>query len=101
MPCFTGKVAFIITGNWVFAAMKDAAPNLEYGVTYIPAPNGLKTSWSGGWSVVIPQGVKKLRAAYKFLLFVSGEEGKTLLAQGDPYLPTLYGLLPCQDFASR
>lgn len=29
MPFFTGKVAFIITGNWVFAAMKDAAPTLS------------------------------------------------------------------------
>jgi multiple sugar transport system substrate-binding protein len=28
MPFFTGKVAFLITGNWVFAAMKDAAAPL-------------------------------------------------------------------------
>ena len=70
MPFFTGKVAFVITGNWVFPLMKEVAPNLDYGVTYIPAPDGLKTSWSGGWSVVIPQGVKNAEAAYAFLRFV-------------------------------
>jgi multiple sugar transport system substrate-binding protein len=43
MPFFTGRVAFVITGNWVFATMKNVAPNLDYGLTYIPAPNGLKT----------------------------------------------------------
>ena len=43
--------------------MKEVAPNLDYGVTYIPAPDGSKTSWSGGWSVVIPQGVKNVEAA--------------------------------------
>ncbi len=97
MPFFTGKVAFVITGNWVFAAMKDAAPNLEYGVTYIPAPNGLKTSWSGGWSAVIPQGVKNLEAAYQFLRFVAGEEGQTFLAQEAASLPTLKSLLQRKD----
>jgi multiple sugar transport system substrate-binding protein len=56
MPFFTGRVAFVITGNWVFATMKDVAPNLDYGVTYIPAPDGLKSTWSGGWSVAILQG---------------------------------------------
>src|SRR5271165_4408190 len=97
MPFFTGKVAFVITGNWVFAVMKDAAPNLEYGVTYIPAPNGLKTSWSGGWSAVIPQGVKNLEAAYQFLRFVAGEEGQTFLAQEAASLPTLKSLLQRKD----
>jgi multiple sugar transport system substrate-binding protein len=93
MPFFTGKVAFVITGNWVFATMKDAAPDLEYGVTYIPAPDGLKTSWSGGWSVVIPQGVKNQDVAYRFLRFVAGEQGQTFLAQEAASLPTLKSLL--------
>ncbi|MBV8415323.1 MAG: ABC transporter substrate-binding protein [Verrucomicrobia bacterium] len=93
MPFFTGKVAFVITGNWVFAAMKDAAPDLEYGVTYIPAPDGVKTSWSGGWSVVIPQGVKNQDVAYRFLRFVAGEQGQTFLAQEAASLPTLKILL--------
>src|SRR3984893_14029727 len=93
MPFFTGKVAFVITGNWVFPVMKDVAPVPTDNVTYIPAPGGLKTSWSGGWSVVIPQGAKNVDAAYGFLRFVTGEEGQTFLAKEAASLPTLKRLL--------
>jgi multiple sugar transport system substrate-binding protein len=93
MPFFTGRVAFVITGNWIFATMKNVAPNLDYGVTYIPAPNGLKTSWSGGWSVAIPQGTKNVDAAYQLLRFVAGEEGQRLLVKYATSLPTNKALL--------
>ena len=97
MPFFTGKVAFVISGNWVFATMKDAAPNLDYGVTYIPAPNGQKTSWSGGWSVAILPGAKNIEAAYQLLRFVAGEEGQTILAKEASSLPTMKSLLQRKD----
>jgi multiple sugar transport system substrate-binding protein len=97
MPFFTGKVAFVISGNWVFATMKDAAPNLDYGLTYIPAPNGQKTSWSGGWSVAILQGGKNIEASYRLLRFVAGEEGQTLLAKEASSLPTMKSLLQRKD----
>ena len=92
MPLFTGKVAFVISGNWVLATMKNVAPDLDYGVTYIPAPNGLKTSWSGGWSVVIPQGSKNVDAAYKLLRYETGEEGQIMLVKEAASLPTLKSL---------
>jgi multiple sugar transport system substrate-binding protein len=97
MPFFTGRVAFVITGNWVFATMKNVAPNLDYGLTYIPAPNGLKTSWSGGWSVAIPQGTKNLDAAYELLRFVAGQEGQRLLVKYATSLPTNKALLADKD----
>jgi multiple sugar transport system substrate-binding protein len=97
MPFFTGRVAFVITGNWIFATMKDVAPNLDYGVTYIPAPNGLKSTWSGGWSVAILQGAKNVEAAYQFLHFVAGEEGQTLLVKNAASLPTIKTLLQNKD----
>ena len=97
MPFFTGKVAFVIDGNWLFATMKTVAPNLEYGVTYIPAPNGLKTSWSGGWSVVIPKGSKNVEAAYQLLRYETGEEGQTALLKEASALPTLKSLQQRKD----
>src|SRR5580704_1509121 len=97
MPFYTGKVAFIIDGNWLFAIMKEVAPNLEYGVTYIPAPNGLKTSWSGGWCVVIPKGSKNADSAYQFLRYETGEEGQTLLINEAAALPTLKSLQQRKD----
>lgn len=97
MPFFTGRVAFVITGNWIFATMKEVAPNLDYGVTYIPAPNGLKSTWSGGWSVAILQGAKNVEGAYEFLRFAAGEEGQTLLVKNAASLPTLKILLQNKD----
>jgi multiple sugar transport system substrate-binding protein len=97
MPFYTGKVAFIVDGNWLFAIMKDVAPNLEYGVTYIPAPNGAKTSWSGGWCVVIPKGSKNVDAAYQLLRYLTGEEGQTLLIKQASSLPTLKSLQERKD----
>ena len=97
MPFYTGKVAFIIDGNWLFAIMKDVAPNLEYGVTYIPAPNGLKTSWSGGWCVVIPKGSKNAEAAYQLSRYLTGEEGQDLLIKQASSLPTLKSLQQRKD----
>jgi multiple sugar transport system substrate-binding protein len=97
MPFYTGKVAFIIDGNWLFAIMKDVAPNLEYGVTYIPAPNGLKTSWSGGWCVVIPKGSKNAEAAYQLLRYLTGENGQNLLIKQASSLPTLKSLQQRKD----
>jgi multiple sugar transport system substrate-binding protein len=100
MPFYTGKVAFIIDGNWLFAIMKDVAPNLEYGVTYIPAPNGLKTSWSGGWCVVIPKGSKNAEPAYQLLRYLTGEEGQNLLIKQASSLPTLKSLQQRKDLFS-
>jgi multiple sugar transport system substrate-binding protein len=97
MPFFTGRVAFVITGNWIFATMKNVAPNLDYGVTYIPAPDGLKSTWSGGWSLAILQGAKNVEAAYEFLRFAAGEEGQTLLVKNASSLPTIKALLQNKD----
>jgi multiple sugar transport system substrate-binding protein len=97
MPFFTGKVAFVIDGNWLLATIKAVAPNLEYSVTYIPAPNGLKTSWSGGWSVVIPKGSKNVDAAYQLLRYETGEEGQTALLKEASALPTLKSLQQRKD----
>jgi multiple sugar transport system substrate-binding protein len=97
MPFYTGKVAFVITGSWVFATIKEAAPNLEYGVTYIPAPNGLKTSWSGGWSGVILVGSKNVQSAYQLLRYLTGEQGQLLMVKQASSLPTLKSLQERKD----
>ncbi|MBV9273277.1 MAG: ABC transporter substrate-binding protein [Verrucomicrobia bacterium] len=97
MPFYTGKVAFVITGNWVFATIKEAAPNLEYGVTYIPAPNGMKTSWSGGWSGVILVGSKNVQPAYDLLRYLTGEPGQLLMVKQASSLPTLKSLQERKD----
>jgi multiple sugar transport system substrate-binding protein len=96
-PFYTGKVAFLVTGNWIFATMKEATPNLDYGVTYIPAPDGRKSTWSGGWSVAMLQGSKNQESAYQLLRYLTGEQGQILLMQKASSLPTLKSLLQRKD----
>jgi multiple sugar transport system substrate-binding protein len=96
-PFLTGKVAMLLTGQWQLPIIKKYTPNLEYGVTYIPAPNGLKSSWSGGWSLVIPQGAKNPDAAFQFIRFITGAQGQEELAKVSGMFPTLKSLAGRKD----
>jgi multiple sugar transport system substrate-binding protein len=96
-PFLTQKVGFLLTGQWLLPVIKDATPDLQYGVTYIPSPNGTKSTWSGGWSLVIPQGAKRIEEAYDFMQFVGGEPGQLVLAQESSLLPTLKKLVDRKD----
>jgi multiple sugar transport system substrate-binding protein len=96
-PFLTGKVAMVLTGQWELPRIKKHAPDLEYSVTFIPAPNGLKSSWSGGWSLVIPQGAKNPDAAYQFIRFVTDAHGQEELAKVSGMFPTLKALADRKD----
>lgn len=87
-PFLTGKVAMEVTGDWMLNNIRQYAPNLNYGVTYIPVPNaGDKPStWAGGWSMVIPQGAKNAAAAWKFISWACGEPGSTMYTTGTHHL---------------
>ena len=45
-----GKVAFMVSGDWVLGNIATYTPNLHYGVTYIPVPNqgDQPATWAGG-----------------------------------------------------
>jgi len=59
-PFVSGKVAMVITGDWFIGNMRRFGPDVDYGIVPIPRPAQFKepTSWSGGWSIVIPVGAK-------------------------------------------
>ena len=93
-------LVMLVSACWaqnIFAPMKEVAPKLDYGVTYIPAPDGRKSTWSGGWSVAMLQGSKNQEAAYQLLRYVTGEQGQILLMQKASSLPTLKDLLQRRD----
>ncbi|ANA81112.1 ABC transporter substrate-binding protein [Paenibacillus glucanolyticus] len=70
-PFFSGKVAMTINGNWFSNALKQYAPNVNYKVAAIPAPDGgRKNSSNFGTNIfMIPKGAKNSEAAMKFILF--------------------------------
>jgi multiple sugar transport system substrate-binding protein len=90
-PFITGKVAIVITGDWQIATMAQYAPDVKYGVTYLPIPKaGDKPStWAGGWSFTIPKGAKQTAAAFDFIKWMTGPDGQKMYTQLSSHLPTI------------
>ena len=89
-----GKVAFMISGDWVLGNIKTYTPNLQYGVTYIPVPNqgDQPATWAGGWSDVIPKGAKHPKEAYDFLKYIAGEPGQKQYTKDTQHTPVIKSL---------
>ena len=72
-----GKAGMMIDGSFDIAAVKDAA-KFNWGVTTLPVkePGGLESNFGSYWTNGIAKGVQgeKLKAAEKFLKFLTSEE---------------------------
>ncbi|MEE8179959.1 MAG: ABC transporter substrate-binding protein [bacterium] len=88
-PFVSGKVAMVITGDWFIGNMRRFGPDVDYGIVPIPRPAQFKdpTSWSGGWSIVIPVGAKNAEGAATFMKWYCGLEANTMFAEGTFHLP--------------
>ncbi len=93
-PFYAGHLGAVITGDWVIANIKQYAPDMNYGITYMPVPAAADTSvtWAGGWSVVIPKGAKNQEEAWSFMKFFAGPDGQTIYTKVSNHLPTLSAL---------
>lgn len=94
-PLFQGRTAFSLTGNWQLANVATYVPSLQYGFTYLPVPKaGDKPStWSGGFSLVMPTGAKNPEGAWEFMKYTAGTVGQTLYTKMVTNMPTLKSLL--------
>ncbi len=96
-PFFTGKIAMKIDGSWVLRNIAENAPNLNFGVTGAPVPEGRPViSWSGGFSLAIPVGAKQPDLAWEFIKWMVSEEAAMIMhtyedkysrSRGAPYIP--------------
>ena len=95
----TGTTAFQITGDWHLRQMVQYAPEIDYGVTYIPVPaDGAEPStWAGGWSLVVPEGANEPEAAYRFASYMAGEAGQRYYTKESAHLPTIEALVTEAD----
>jgi multiple sugar transport system substrate-binding protein len=95
----TERVAFAITGDWFLNTMAKFAPDLDYGLTIMPAPASGDDSvtWAGGWSMVIPQGARNPEGAWEFLQYIAGEPGQRTYVTETAHLPTINSLLDDAD----
>lgn len=94
-PFYQGSIAFMVSGDWEVASMKSYAPNVDYGITYIPlAKAGAKpSSWSAGFSTVMPTGAKNKEGAVALIKYMSGPEGQRTYVQETQHFPTIKALL--------
>ncbi len=86
-PFFLGKIAMVINGSWMVPNIARYAPDLDFGVAFAPVPaERLRhegrfknetdfVTWTGGFSLAIPQGAKNPEAAWRFIKFLLSEEG--------------------------
>ena len=91
---YSEKVGFLISGDWLIAGLAKYAPDMNYGITYLPVPEeGMESStWAGGWSMVIPEGAKNPEGAWEFLQYIAGEEGQRIYSKDSSHLPTFESL---------
>ncbi len=107
----TGKVAMTAMGNWFCNAIRIYAPELQYKIAPLPAPEGGRY---GGCALnanvnACPKGARELEGAVLFSLFCQEPyiiddnnkqwrslgiypdkiEDLTLMKEGDKYLPTI------------
>ena len=84
-PFWTGKVGFMVDGNWILNDLKSNAkvkPTFEWGVAPMPSEDGYpQTTWAGGYSFVMPKGAKHPKEAWELLKFIAGYEGTLLWAK--------------------
>ncbi len=89
-PFLTGQLSMTVSGPWRIAGIKKYKPDFNYGVTPIPTPTGDNfTSWSGGFSYIIPKGAKNVDAAWKFIKFAAGKDGQKIFSETTGNLATI------------
>jgi multiple sugar transport system substrate-binding protein len=92
---FTGNLPIMVNGDWMLAEIAAYAPDIEYGVTYLPVPKAgdKPTSFAGGWSLVVPTGSKKVEGAVRFIAYACGEPGQRIYTKESRHLPTWKSLM--------
>lgn len=92
-PFFTGKVAFSIEGEWYPTFLAEYAPDLNWGVTSLPYPEGAEEQSSGflqGGMLVIPAASKNKEAAYTFVEWLTSDEAQVALCAAKGNLPATH-----------
>ncbi|MBC7288792.1 MAG: ABC transporter substrate-binding protein, partial [Armatimonadetes bacterium] len=80
-PFITGKMAMMCLHIGGIEDIARYAPELDYGVTYIPAPpdGEQHSSWVGGWCVAIPRDAANREEAWQFIKWLCASPEGTLL----------------------
>jgi len=80
-PFYMGTLGMSLIHVTQVRYLKKYAPGLDYGVTFVPAPEGGEhpTGWIGGWSLAIPRGVKAKKEAFEFMRWMCTADAGTMI----------------------
>ena len=94
-PFVQGRLGMVVTGDWQIARMPQYAPDIDYGITYMPVPaeGDESVTWAGGWSVVVPVNAKNPEGGFAFTQYMTGEAGQRVYTEVTKHLPTIQALL--------
>ena len=75
-PFGTGRVSMKIDGDFSLKLLAEYYPSLRFGVAPPPAPAGREsTTWSGGFSYVIPTTVKHPEMSFELIRYLVSDDG--------------------------
>lgn len=74
-PFLNDKIGMYHMGEWFLWDIAQYAPELDFGVTFLPTPTGENfTAWTAGWSWAIPRGAKNTKDAAIVLEFLASRD---------------------------
>lgn len=83
-----GKVGMMITAPFLSSQIAEEAPDLEYGVTAIPAgPGGERGTYGVTDSIIMFENSKAKKTAWQFLDMIFETEWRAKFTSGEGFLP--------------
>lgn len=78
-PFYVGKLSMGCLHISGIEEIKKYAPNLEFGMTYIPAPpdGEQHSSWVGGWCMAMPKGSRHPKEAWELIRWMCADPAGT------------------------
>lgn len=98
-PFYVGRLSMCCLHLSSVEDIKKYAPNLEYGMTYIPAPldGEQQSSWVGGWCMAIPKGCRHPKEAWELIRWICADPKGTAIVWHETRLLPGYKRSPCME----
>lgn len=81
-PFATRQSAYLVTGFWAYDALNEFAPDIDYGVAFMPTPTGAEEERENyliqGWMYAIPAGAKEPDTSWAFIKYAFIDEAATM-----------------------
>jgi multiple sugar transport system substrate-binding protein len=79
-PFGNGLISMMQHGSWMLRTYKQYFPDLDYEVAPMPGPaSATGRNLAGGWSVVLPKGVKHMEEGWQFANYYTSPEAQYIL----------------------